>query len=492
MTLLLRALPRHPVAASAFALATCFTTPALAQTMADRPASYPAEANGEGAVSGGYALSRWVEDWRGYSDPAKRDDPLDRLKYLPLDEDGDIYLTLSGEARVRLNYTTNLNLRNSGSQRQDINRLVGGADLHVGPHLRFYGELAHGGMAGDNIGVPSGTQRNDLVLLQSFAEARGRIGGVDLGFRYGRQEFTDGANLLTSQRDNNTIRYALNGVRAWARTGSLRIDAFDFKPTALGNGGTGDDNVEQGRRFSGFTAGIRIPQSAFGGSKLYLDPFFWRLRTSDALWGGVNGRVERFYAGARLWGEAGPFSVDWTVNHQFGDFDGRDINAWQLLFQQSYKLPGKLPMAPRIGFHADYASGGGTFSGGTLKAAYAPFGNNIYYSYQLCMTPTNLETIAPSLTLTPFKGVRATLEYQFAWRADENDAVYRANKSIFAGTQLVAGRKIGESIRAQVVWSITPRLSFTGRYEHLDAGPVLSRAGFGNSDYLAGWLSFRF
>ena len=233
MTLLLRALPRHPVAASAFALATCFTTPAQAQTMADRSASYPAEANGEGAVSGGYALSRWVEDWRGYSDPAKRDDPLDRLKYLPLDDDGDIYLTLSGEARVRLNYTTNLNLRNAGSQRQDINRLVGGADLHVGPHLRFYGELAHGGMAGDNIGVPSGTQRNDLVLLQSFAEAKGRVGGIDLGLRYGRQEFTDGANLLTSQRDNNTIRYALNGVRAWARTGSLRIDAFDFKPTAL-------------------------------------------------------------------------------------------------------------------------------------------------------------------------------------------------------------------------------------------------------------------
>lgn len=108
------------------------------------------------------------------------------------------------------------------------------------------------------------------------------------------------------------------------------------------------------------------------------------------------------------------------------------------------------------------------------------------------MTPTNLKTLAPSLTLSPLKGVKMLMEYQFAWRADENDAVYRANKSIFAGTQLVSGHKIGESIRAQITWSITPRLSFVGRYEHLDAGPVLSRAGYGNSEYLAGWLSFRF
>lgn len=467
--------------------------PACAGTMAAEPASlYPADAVGEGAVSGGYALSRWVEDWRGMADPAERGDMFDRLKFLPLDADGDVYLTLSGEARVRLNYTSNLNLRNAGSQRQEINRLVGGADLHVGQHLRFYGEIAHGGIAGDNIGAPSGSLRNDLVLLQSFAEVRGRVANMDLGMRVGRQEFIDGPNLLMSQRDNNTIRYALNGVRAWVRTDRLRLDAFDFKPTALGNDGIGDDPVEQGRHFSGVTAGIRIPEGALGGSNLYLDPFFWRLRTSEALWGGVTGRVERLYAGAHLWGEAGPVTIDWTVNHQFGDFDGRDISAWQLFFNQSYRLPGALPMAPRVGLHVDYASGGGTFEGGTLKAAYAPYGNNVYYSYQLCMTPTNLKTVAPSLTLAPLKGVKATLEYQFAWRADEQDAVYRANKSIFAGTQTVPGHKIGESIRAQIIWSLTPRLSFTGRYEHLDAGPVLSRAGFGDSDYLAGWLSFRF
>ena len=46
--------------------------------------------------------------------------------------------------------------------------------------------------------------------------------------------------------------------------------------------------------------------------------------------------------------------------------------------------------------------------------------------------------------------------------------------------------------RLQLVYTITPRLAFTGRYEHLIAGSALTKAGYKNSDFLAGWLSFRF
>jgi hypothetical protein len=44
----------------------------------------------------------------------------------------------------------------------------------------------------------------------------------------------------------------------------------------------------------------------------------------------------------------------------------------------------------------------------------------------------------------------------------------------------------------QAVWTITPRLSFTGRYEHFKADTVLQRANLKSSDFWAGWLSFRF
>ena len=453
--------------------------------------SYPAAAAGDGATTNGVNLSRWAEDWSSYRDPAKRDDPLDRLKFLPLDQDGDIYLTLSGEFRLRVNHTTNPNLRDSRAQRQDINRIVAGADLHVGPHLRGFVEVAHGGISGVELGAPAATLRNDLVVQQAFVEGDVDVAGVARGARDGRPEFYGGPHLLVSQRDNNTIRYTLNGLRLWARGKTVRADLFDLKPTAYGDLGTEDDVSDPARRFSGVTLGFVVPPRWFGGSKLYVDPFFWRRRNTVGAWGGRIGPATRYYLGTRVWGDAGPLTIDWTVNHQYGTYINQRIDAWQVFAAQTYRL-GKTARAPRIGVHADYASGGGGYGDGTLRDAYAPFGNNIYYSYGLFLTPSNLVALAPNVTVTPIKPLRVTAEYQFTWRDNVYDAVYRANGQPFANTQNGRARKIGDVARLQAVWTISPRVSVTGRYEHLAAGPALTDAGFKSSDFLAGWISLRF
>lgn len=464
--------------------------PALAHAEGEK-APYPLSSNGDAAVKDGFALSRWAEDWTSEADPAKRDDPLDRLKFLPLDDDGDVYLTLSGELRLRVNETTNPNLREAEAQRQDISRIVAGADLHIGSHLRAYGEVAHGGISGRNLGVPAATLRNDLVVQQSFVEASADIGGVDVGVRYGRQEFTDGPNLLTSQRDNNTIRYTLNGWRAWARGSKLRVGVFDFRPTAYGDLGTDDDVNDPARRFSGANIGFVVPKTFLGGSSLVLDTFLWRRRNDVGAWGGRIGPARRYYLGAQLRGDVGPINVDWSVNHQWGHYINQDIDAWQAFIAQTYRL-GKGKTAPRVGVHVDYASGGGGYGDGKLRNAYAPFGNNVYFSYQLYLTASNLVAVTPNVSFAPFKNARVTAEYELAWRDNVYDAVYRANGQPFAGTQNGRARKIANLTRLQLVWSLTPRVSFTGRYEHIDAGPALTQAGYRSSDFLAGWISFRF
>jgi Alginate export len=100
--------------------------------------------------------------------------------------------------------------------------------------------------------------------------------------------------------------------------------------------------------------------------------------------------------------------------------------------------------------------------------------------------------VASNVTVSPTRKLRVTAEYQLAWRDNVRDAVYRANGQPFAGTQNVRDAKIADVARLQAIWSITPRLSVTGRYEHLMAGPSLTKAGFRSSDFLAGWVSFRF
>lgn len=467
------------------------STPASSPTKSSST-PYPTGADGDGRVTNAYSTARWAEDWKSSANTRNTNDPLDRLKYIPLAADGDVYLTLSGEARLRTNYTSNPGLVEGEHQRQDIVRLTGGADLHLGEHVRFYGEVSHASSSGYNIGTPTSSQDNDLVLEQGFVEVTGRLAGLDLGARYGRQMFYDGSKLLVSQRDNNAIHFTQNGLRVWARGKDARIDLFDFSPTSYGREGTGDDDTDKGIRFTGATLGFVVPKTTFGGSKLYVDPFFWRLRRHEANWVTASGREERFYTGAHVWGDAGPINVDWTVDRQTGTFDGREIDAWQVFLDQNVAL-GSGKNAPRLGFTFDYASGGGGNSDtGKLQNAISPHGANTPFSHHLFLTATNLVETAPTLSLRPTKSVKVLAEYAFAWRANTQDAIYRANGRALAGTELSTASKTAELPRLQVQWTITPRISITGRYEHVFAGPALKQAGYGDSDFLASWISFRF
>lgn len=461
---------------------------APAAKVATAPGGYPAAAVGQGATVNGYNPVRWAEDWQRMRDPGQRRDFIDRLKYLPLGRP-DVYLTLSGELRGRINHTEHAQLR-GGEQRQDIYRVFVGSDLHLGPHLRLYAELGRGVIEGRNIGTPSGSLRNDLFLQQRFADWTDHFGNVEVGVRYGRQVFIDGPNLLVAARDNNTLHFTVNGLRTWINGERLRADLFDFDFNRLGNGGIDDDHSDRDRRFSGITGGIVLPRTWLD-SKLQLDPFLWRQRQRNATWGELSAREERYYGGLRLWGEIGTATLDWTVNHQWGDHDGRRLEAWQALFAQNWRL-GEGRGAPRLGFHADYASGGGAYGGRTLRNASAPYGNNIYYAYGLFLTPTNLAAIAPNLVLSPLASVRVTLEYQWTWRVDRDDAVYRANGTAYAGTAGAGGSHTADVARLQVVWTVTPRLSLTTRLEHLEAGSALERGGYRSSNFAAVFASYRF
>jgi hypothetical protein len=46
-----------------------------------------------------YQLPRYEEDWSFLSDPAKHDDSWDPIKFIALNEDRNIFLSLGGEIR---------------------------------------------------------------------------------------------------------------------------------------------------------------------------------------------------------------------------------------------------------------------------------------------------------------------------------------------------------------------------------------------------------
>ena len=84
------------------------------------------------------------------------------------------------------------------------------------------------------------------------------------------------------------------------------------------------------------------------------------------------------------------------------------------------------------------------------------------------------------------------LEHQATWRATDFDAVYSPVGGAYAGTEAVPGHRVAQVSRAQVQWTITPRLSLTTRLEYLQPQAALTRAGYTGSGFAAAFVSYRF
>src|SRR5687768_10729736 len=90
---------------------------------------------------------RYEEDYSYLRDPAARTGDfltLEPIKYIPLSQSGDWYLSLGGEVKQEYEFYSN---RNFGAAPNDddggylLQRYVLHADLHAGERLRFFGQL---------------------------------------------------------------------------------------------------------------------------------------------------------------------------------------------------------------------------------------------------------------------------------------------------------------------------------------------------------------
>ena len=131
------------------------------------------EAAGFGPV-GEYGVAPWAEDWSRLRDKSKRKDPFDLIKYIPLNERGSIWLSFSGETRLRNWFESRPNLgtqHNNDSGRFAVRNLYG-ADLHLGSHVRLFGQLVNADAAGWNGYGYGSTYRKRLDAQQAFIETK--------------------------------------------------------------------------------------------------------------------------------------------------------------------------------------------------------------------------------------------------------------------------------------------------------------------------------
>ena len=254
--------------------------PFPAHQPADQPGDGPAPVRGRQGPEARPLLPHPLgggEDFSYLRDPAKSNDLFDPLKFVRLDRQGRVCITFSGEERFRYEHYTKNSLTFADPKHQNILyfRHLYGADVHLGENVRAFASLNSGQVGGHNYGTPASVNRNDLVIQQAFGEVMGSVGGAQAGLRVGRQEVWLGSGLLFSNRESTNIHQALDGLRGYFDTHSLRVDAFAFD-NVIHRYGVLQDSTSAHQNFWGVYATQVLPvTNVFGAqARLFLDPTY--------------------------------------------------------------------------------------------------------------------------------------------------------------------------------------------------------------------------
>ncbi|MEM1158108.1 MAG: alginate export family protein [Verrucomicrobiota bacterium] len=171
--------------------------------------------------------ARYNEDWsvlKNESDLVG----LDRIKYIPLDNEGDIYLSLGGQIRQRVEVWNNFAFAGSNDDVFLLSRYQTHADLHVTKYFRVFVEGIYSHVP-DSRDLPGGTRAaldaNEGDLLNAFVDFNFEAGDADITLRAGRQQFYFG-----KQRVISALPWA-NNYRKWdGFSGIFKYQDWSFTP----------------------------------------------------------------------------------------------------------------------------------------------------------------------------------------------------------------------------------------------------------------------
>ncbi len=459
---------------------------------------------------GRYGTDRAYEDWRVLADPAARrkdDDPFDLLKYIPLTTDGQVYLTFSGEERFRTYYENRpeLGTINDREAAKVTLRSIYGADLHVGPNLRFYGELINGDAGGIRPYGYSQSYTTRLDLLQAFAELKGRLLGATNGLVIGRMQFLDAPDYVFYQRTVSNVPESWNGVRAYSVFQRVRFDLFDFAQTNINPPALFNDKPAYFTRLFGAYESYAVPDFKLFGEPghVFADTFYYGYifngePASVPVPGATrNGSSRRDNYGVRLWGKAGPIEFSLGAIYQDGHFyqakspSSRPVDAYALNNSIVWRFS-RAWGQPSFGVQGDLYSGGNTTrSGGTINTYVLPFvPSSNYLDTTYYIGTSNVIAAAAKGDVMLGRNVLLKLKLPFYWRDSTNDAFYSPN--FIYGFHNFSGGYIGTIPQATLAVRFGRHLTWTQDLGRFFASTGVSRAGGSDATYYLSTFTFDF
>ena len=185
---------------------------------------------------------RQNEDWSVLAgdDTIQTKSFFDPIKYIPLTDDGNFWISLGGQVRFRLEGWNNFNFDKEFDDTFLLTRLRLHTDIHTGKYLRFFAEMKSAFSTDRDL--PGGRRTLDvdeLALQQAFADIILPVGeSGKFTLRPGRQMLLYGKQRLVSPLDwSNTMR-TWQGIQGtfdfhdWKISGFwtefVPVDKYDF------------------------------------------------------------------------------------------------------------------------------------------------------------------------------------------------------------------------------------------------------------------------
>jgi len=404
------------------------------------------------------------EDY-GYLSTVEDRTGLDPLRYIPLG--GDAYLSLGGEARLRVDAIDNPRF-GLGSEHSDtfaLGRLLLSADLHLRPTLRVYGELGLHRDVGKR-DPATALDRDGVDAQVLFADIMPAAGWR---VRLGRQELQlNPTQRFIAVREAPNIRQSFDGARITRTAGKLKLDAFYLQPVAA-TPGAFDDTRNRAQRFYGLYVSAKL------SPRQTLDLYALGLERDRVRFGTVTGDERRTGLGARLAGSAGAFDYEAEGMVQGGRFAGRKIQAFAASAGGGYTLD--QPWKPRLGLRLDIGSGDKNPTDKRLGTFNPMFPKGGYFNEVGLFSWGNLVSLRPSLGVTPRKGVSLEASYMTHSRWTGADAIYLQPLVPLASAENSRAKNVGGAAQLDGAWQVTRNLKLQAQLARQDAGPAIRALG---------------
>jgi hypothetical protein len=441
------------------------------------------------AASASFKALRYDEEYASLPDHSSSVNFLDRMKFIPLDATGDVWLTLGGESRTRYEYFSHASW-GEGPQDDDgyfLQRTMLHADWHPAAAVRVFAQLKSGLESG-RIGGPRPTDEDRLDLNQAFIDARWPVAeDGSLILRAGRQEIALGSSRLVSTREAPNVRLTFDGGRLILRYKGWRLDALVIRPVQT-KPKVFDDSTDRTQKLWGLYAVTPLP--GWPGANLDLYYLGYEHDLGRFAQGAAHEIRQTF--GIRLWGQRGDWDYNGEAVLQFGEFGANHIRAWMLSLDTSYVF-GEAAGKPRIGVRGGIASGDRNPDDGGLNTYNGLFPRGAYFHESALIGPANVVAIDPFISVQTSRTVSIFADCNLFWRQSDRDGVYGTSVNLVRPALAVSGHSLGTQPSVRLEWRPSRHWLIASTAARFFAGEVIRGSGPGRDvDYFSAWTTYTF